>query len=226
VDPALADYYCQSSVTVGEDGLTFDLRNCRYNDRLFSCVTPPATAAAIAANAHVNCGCGCGDCPTAPALCTTTQNGTSCSTPESPAPALVHREAHSLATVTVTESPASETSVVSSTSFCGTCCNMDELGQLSATSEVPYTELLVRLNAAPDGDCLFCDSYVNLGPDGYGAMLACIVDHGGVTEHTITTSCEGHGSFEFGPGEVIRARGLNFEPIAPLPTFLASPPQP
>jgi hypothetical protein len=249
-DPALVPRGCGLSLQVGDDGVVFDMRHCASRDRVFSCVMPAAAAAAFAEQADVQCGCGCGKCPTAPRLCTTAVDGEKCSaapasTPTAPpaivstatpAPVKASAREEAIVSTTTTEGNAITTTTSSSVSFCGTCCNLDELGQIEIAnpSPAPLTELLVRVKSDYRGGCVFCyrdlatySGEVLTDNDWYGSggdsVSICIRDHSGFDPTSVLAGCEGHGLFETGPATVVYARGMNFEKVDPLPSVVVNP---
>ena len=239
VDPALRTRSCETSLEVGDDGVVFDLRGCSHHDTVFSCVMPAAATAGFAEHASVRCGCGCRECPTAPKLCARGPEGEPCSA----APASVSRPGPmptkpafeaAVVTSTVTESAQLSTTTSSSVSFCGTCCNLEELGQIEVASPAPLTELLVRVKSDYRGECVYCyrdlanySGEVYTSNDGWDSggdsVSICVIDHEGFDAQGVVAGCEGHGLFVGGAAEVVYARGLNFETIDPLPPVVVTP---
>ncbi len=234
VDADLLALGCDVTLVRADDGLVLDARDCFLSDsRLFSCAGS-GDLAEIARTADVACGCSCAlECP-APQLCVDVEGVATCSAEPAALTATQRTVERSVATVAGdTESvvPASSVTTVetvqvvtssTSTTHCGTCCQLEESGSVEIEDELVLTELLVRVQTTADPaffeTCFFCD------PE-FGSIVAlddgiafCLSSPRGVETPT-TILCDGFRTFT-GPGEVLRARGENFEPIDPLPAVI------
>lgn len=250
--PNLSARGCKLSLTVDEEGLVFDARgsgeqlfgrgqSCPLSGAVFACHVPDENVGAIARNAVVECACGCRECTEAPRLCSSSSEGRACS-PEKPLvavgpvrPAGVEHRGVESPTVAFTSEPPTVVTTSTSTPFCGTCCNLDELGTLRMQENEPtITELRVRVRHDYDGDCFECYSIDPTGirteayVPGYQKegefREICIIDHDGIQGPFDFATCEGYGDFDFGPVEVLFARGKNFERLATPPVITMEKP--
>jgi len=219
---------CDARIAIDDDGLVIDVRHndeapferCLLNGTLFACEVTPEEADDMVAAANVACPCNCAiNCPSF-ALCNEAMNPGCIPAPEQ------KTAAGSMLVSTSTQEPQT-TSTSSTTPACGTCCNMEELGRIDVL-EVPevFTEVLFRVSGETTTQgCLFCDP--DLFEPGFDifiehededSALICIVDHAGIAGTGEAGSCEGYGYLQPGATEVLRASGINFEPLAARPT--------
>ena len=233
---------CNATYENGDQGLVIDIRHgdespfetCVLSGTLFSCGVTQEEAAKMIAAATVSCPCNC--LPTCPSfgLCDEASDGcvvaptaaaTDSATTNPSVEGVGGDSASSRTTVrSSTTSPLQSTTT--STTFCGTCCNMEELGQVEVVEAPPVlTEILMRVNGeTTEHGCLFCGPEIfQSGRNVYiehedeDSALICIIDHHGIAEPGEVAICEGYGNLAFGPAEVLRASGINFEPLAALP---------
>jgi hypothetical protein len=99
---------------------------------------------------------------------------------------------------------------------------MTSAGSITLKDEVTITEVRVRLASDLERACGNCFGInASATPDENGVIDYCIFDERGITGPAVIGTCESHeGSLAGGPGEVVYARGSNFEPID-LPTVVA-----
>lgn len=241
LDGAVTDSGCNATLQIDEAGMVVDVRatesgayGCNLDAPLLRCHARPADLDAIANTAVVGCGCSCAEqCDTHPKLCAGQSADPSCSSaPARPVPPSGSATAQRTVTTTAARRAVAFTSTTqfvstsSVTSFCGTCCNLDELGsvEIAEASPVPVTEMILRVEGdAGASECSECYAAstnargIFLGSDGDSHSKICVIDYTGIDVGKLGT-CEGYGSLAPGPAQVLRASGLNFEPLDEFPT--------
>lgn len=218
---------CFSDFTRDPSALDLAVRGCFVpnSSTLVDCDLDVSSADRVTAAATIACGCGCQDtCPTAPGVCAYRSSGAAC-TPAAvsiPVASSIATQRHSSVAVIA----ASTTS----TTFCGTCC--DVAGD--AVIAIGGSEPLMELSVATAGTISFqtgCNSEIDCsnvsgttGPElarlvgdevevcvsspvpftGPADLAQCFVLYGGISQP--------------GPGRVIRALDRNYRPLAVPPT--------
>ncbi len=234
---------CVGTIERTGEGLVIDVRHsedtyeyCDLYQSIFTCDVSAKQADAMSAAAKVACPCCSIECPER-TLCNDVGDHGCASTgaasqamPKPPmsqrSPTIVSKSNVTATSIVSTTTPSQTVTSSSTESPCGTCCNMDELGDIEIPETPPlFTSLLVRVHGetTPYG-CLFCypsesetDRDIYIGHKDDDSATICIVDAHGLSSSGTIGDCEGYGLLEYGPAEVLHATGINFEPIDTLP---------
>jgi hypothetical protein len=131
---------CAADFSRSETALDLAVRGCLLADdsTLVECDLDADNARAVTAATTVACGCGCQDvCPMAPSVCAYVSDGAGCT----PAPPSVPAtNAPGSRGATVTEVIAASTTT---TTYCGTCCDVVGSAQIMVGDSEPIMELYV-----------------------------------------------------------------------------------
>ncbi len=217
---------CFSDFTRDASALDLAVRGCFVpNDATIAdCDLAIGSADRVTAAATIACGCGCQQtCPTAPSVCAYLSSGATCS------PALNSFPPTNRAGTQRTSSTEVVAASTTSTTFCGTCCDVISDASIAIGDSEPLMELSVA-TAGAIGFQTGCNNDVNCtdasGTSGPG--LARIL--GDEVEVCVSSPVEFTGPVDLaqcsvmfagvnpGPGRVIRALDRNYRPLAISPT--------
>lgn len=224
--PELAAAGCSPSVTTSKTELHLGTRGCLVPDGtpLFDCELPGSLVREAENAASVHCGCGCATtCPQDPAIqiCK--------GTPESCAAAAA-------ATALLDENavPASDpvlpavqlTTTSSSTTYCGTCCDVATTPRVGLTDAVTLSEIAFEFTLPSSGprcpqiDCWF--AHTPRGPSTISqngnTVRACVSDPGGLDGPTTLLRCDVvSGGSDSSEVNVLRALGADLASVTPPP---------
>lgn len=128
-DPALTALGCETGATSTANRYGLTAGGCFAPDgtALFRCTVPRALADRFRTSAQLRCGCGCAaECPTSTGATVCDEDGSVCDSiaVAVPEPA---RATSVVASVQSTPAIARETTVASSTTYCGTCCDAQDI---------------------------------------------------------------------------------------------------
>lgn len=160
-DPALTDLGCETDASTSPDQYELSASGCfaPSDTALYLCTIPKALAERFRDTAQLRCGCGCAtECPGATAAVVCREDGTHCES------AVVRSAPASIATdegtITVERTPgvAQATTVTSTTTYCGTCCDVQDIDTgVRLSDDVPVREL--RFDLAMNIDERFCPQF-------------------------------------------------------------------
>lgn len=214
---------CAADVEAGAGGLSLEASGCFVADgaELFDCTVSAALADDIVEAADVRCGCGCAeDCPMAPAVEVCEQGGDCRLSPGAARAAVANPSAAKRKQVSRS---SQVTTTASSTTYCGTCCDVLVDSVVSLDSGDGVRELQFEV-VQDGGDCeVSCDFVDGLdGPvsqkhSGEGVLRVCVADASGLDAPEQILSCESTGGGDPGDIRNVSALGADLRPLDPPP---------
>ena len=221
-EPAAVAAGCTASLEGDARAAALTLRGCFLDGGtpLYSCELPPREAGEVSAAAVLSCGCGCrDDCDTrTTGLCFSGEAGNECPPPASTTVPKGTRPSRTVSRV--------ETMTVSTTTFCGTCCDAGIEFFPTLDDAVELSELFISVQTFQGGDpCPVDDCERSIDVDGPTALRVegtsvelCVSDSEGFVGPAVLAACSifNGGGADF-PVTVLRALDPDFLPVTPRP---------
>jgi hypothetical protein len=223
---------CQAETRITSDEYQLSATGCFTPDdtELFECTLPKALAARFRDAAEIRCGCGCGDnCPSSVAALVCNDDANCEVGPTASVAAASRANAPSVQT---DHGLALETTVSSTTTFCGTCCDALSEPGVSVTGGDTIRELRFDITMSLDGcdpaDCAAApgiDGPVSIETEpGTGTLHVCLSSKEGFSSPADLINCEvangGDDAFVIGN---VSALDAHLNPMTPPPVLVNDP---